>query len=468
MAPRILPAISRVVTGSYRYLLCGAAIEAILLALLAVGDLGPQIPLLWSLLLPAFAFYGVAAMGVMRGWGGSLRLLLAIGLLFRVTMLWSDPGLSDDLYRYVWDGRVQLAGINPFLHAPDDDALRHLRNDDYEGINHRETPTIYPPLTQLFFRLVCTVSPTARAMKMGILLCEIGLVLALVALLRRRGADPRRVLLYAWNPLAIIETAGSGHIDALAVMLTVLSLYFALGRRRHLAVWALAGGALTKLIPILLVPVLWRHFGSSSSTSSAVRWIHPSGRFALLWLPLLVGIGYLAYFEPGVHLFDGLRTYALKWRFNDAIFTLLYNWLRQPELAWDDDALLQARQVVAVLLALAILWTVYRVTDPLHAAFNILGVYLLLSPTLHPWYLIWIMPFLPFFPRPAWLLFSGLIFLAYHVLTQYSIVGVWEEESWTKWSQYAPLYILLVWDVVSRRRTFAARCKGEHLTGRDV
>ena len=63
MAPRILPAISRVVTGSYRYLLCGAAIEAILLALLAVGDLGPQIPLLWSLLLPAFAFYGVAALG---------------------------------------------------------------------------------------------------------------------------------------------------------------------------------------------------------------------------------------------------------------------------------------------------------------------------------------------------------------------------------------------------------------------
>ena len=148
MATRIRRAIGRVVT-CYRYLLCGAAIEAVLLALLAVGDLGPQVPLLWSLLLAAFAAYGVAVIGVLRGWCGSLRLVLAIGLLFRVSLLWSDPGLSDDHYRYVWDGRVQLAGINPFLYAPDDEALRHLRDDGYEGINHKEIPTVYPPLTQL-------------------------------------------------------------------------------------------------------------------------------------------------------------------------------------------------------------------------------------------------------------------------------------------------------------------------------
>lgn len=472
MATRIRRAIGRVVTYSYRYLLCGAAIEAVLLALLAVGDLGPQVPLLWSLLLAAFAAYGVAVIGVLRGWCGSLRLVLAIGLLFRVTLLWSDPGLSDDHYRYVWDGRVQLAGINPFLYAPDDEALRHLRDDGYEGINHKEIPTVYPPLTQLFFRLVCTASPTAIAMKVGILLCEAGLVLALVALLRRRHADPRRVLLYVWNPLAIVETAGSGHIDALAVMLTVLSLCFALAGRRHLAVWALAGGTLAKLIPILLVPVLWRHFGLSSSTSRAVRWLHPSGRLPLLWLPLWVVVGYLAYLGPGVQLFEGLKTYASKWRFNDAAFTLLYNWLRQPELAWDDDALMLARQVSAVLLALAVLWTVFRVEDPLQAAFNIFGVYLLLSPTLHPWYLIWVLPFLPFFPRPAWLLFSGLVFLAYHVLTKYSIVGLWEEESWTKWGQYGPLYLLLVWDGLRRRRQRKVATHreggGEHLAYRDV
>ena len=467
----LLRAIGRVVTDSYRYLLCGAAIEAVLLALLAVGDLGPQMPLLWSLLLPAFAFYAVAVIGVLRGWCGSLRLVLAIGLLFRVTLLWSDPGLSGDHYRYVWDGRVQVAGINPFLYAPEDDALRHLRDDGYEGINHKEIPTIYPPLTQLFFRLVCTASPTATAMKVGILLCEAGLVLALVALLRQRRADPRRVLLYAWNPLAIVETAGSGHIDALAVMLTVLSLHFALSRRRHLAVWALAAGALAKLIPVVLIPVLWRHFGSSSS-SSAARWLHPSGRLPLLWLPPLVAAGYLAYHGPEVHLFEGLRTYAFKWRFNDAFFTLLYNWLRQPELPWDDDALMLARQIIAVLMAVAILWTVYRVPDPLRAAFHILGAYLLLSPTLHPWYLIWVLPFLPFFPHPAWMLFSGLVFLAYHVLTQYSIAGVWEEESWTKWSQYGPLYLLLVWDGLRhrhhRKSTTPGEREGEHLTCRDV
>ena len=255
-------------------------------------------------------------------------------------------------------------------------------------------------------------------------------------------------------------------------MLTVLSLCFALAGRRHLAVWALAGGALAKLIPLLLLPVLWRHFGLSSSTSRAVRWLHPSGRLPLLWLPLWVVVGYLAYLGPGVQLFEGLKTYASKWRFNDAAFTLLYNWLRQPELAWDDDALMLARQVSAVLLALAVLWTVFRVADPLQAAFNIFGVYLLLSPTLHPWYLIWVLPFLPFFPRPAWLLFSGLVFLAYHVLTQYSIAGLWEEESWTKWGQYGPLYLLLVWDGLRRRRQRKSATHreggGEHLAYRDV
>ena len=105
-------------------------------------------------------------------------------------------------FRYVWDGRVQLAGINPYLYAPSAPEVAHLRDALYQSINHATIPTIYPPLAQLFFRAICALSATPAAFKLALLLCDWGLCLLLAHSLVRRGQDPRRVVLYAWNPPA--------------------------------------------------------------------------------------------------------------------------------------------------------------------------------------------------------------------------------------------------------------------------
>jgi len=421
-------------------LLCGTIIEACLLVVVAIGDLRAQIPRFWAGIFPAFLAYLLAAVYVLRRPAGSVRLILLLALLFRLTMWWSLPSLSDDIYRYVWDGRVQLAGINPYLYPPAAEEVAHLRDALYPGINHKEISTIYPPLVQLFFRLVCALRPDLGTMKFGLLLCEFGLVLLLVKILAQRRQDPRRVLLYAWNPLPLVEVAGSGHSDALGVLLLMLALYWLAGGRAAPAAWALAGAFLSKFLPVLVLPIFWRQLAPAEEVSVLKRWLHRR-RWSLLWFPAVAVLGFLPYLDAGPQLFAGLRVYLLRWRFNDAAFSLFYGlYLR---LAGNGDPLALAKWTCTGALLLTVLWATRRGADPYRAAFWVVGAYLLLSPILHPWYLIWVLPFLPLFAPPAWTLLSGLIFLAYRVLIDYSRSGIWTEQTWVKWAQYGPFYFLL-------------------------
>lgn len=411
-------------------LLCGLVIEAALLWIDRLGPLQTQIPRFWAALLPAFAAYLAAAWWVWRRPAGSLWPIAVFALLFRLTLLISPPNLSDDIYRYVWDGRVQLAHINPYLYAPEAPEVAHLRDALYAGINHKDISTIYPPLAQFFFWGVCALHPGLLVMKGALVLIELGLVLLLVLILRQRGQDPRRVLLYAWHPLPIIEVAGSGHLDVLAVSLLFLALYWLEAGRRQEAVWAGAAALLAKFLPALALPLFWERLQGQ--------------RRLLWWLPLLVGLGFLPYAGAGLQLFAGLQAYLLKWRFNDALFSLCYQLLKDPGLGQDEAALHQAKLLCAALLGLVVLWASWRSSDLYRAAFAILGAYLLLTPTLHPWYLMWVLPFFVLFPVPAWLFLSGAIFLAYDVLSGYSTTGLWEEHPWVLWAEFLPFYLLLL------------------------
>jgi hypothetical protein len=418
MKPQLLP------------LLCGVAIEAALLCVCALGPLQHQIPLFWALLLPAFLCYLAASWWAWHRPAGPLWPLLGMALLFRLTLLLSPPSLSDDIYRYVWDGRMQLAGINPYLYAPEAPELAHLRDGLYPGINHKDISTLYPPLAQGFFLLVCVLHPGLLAMKGALLLVELGVVLLLLRILRQRGQDTRRALLYAWNPLPIVEVAGSGHLDVLAILPLLLALYWLEAGRRRTAVWASAGAILAKFLPALALPLFWRCLRGQ--------------RRLLWWLPLLVGLGFLPYAGAGLQLYAGLHAYLDKWRFNDACFSLVYQLLKDPALGQDEAALYQAKLVCAALLGLVMVWASWRGGDLYRAAFAILGAYLLLTPTLHPWYLMWALPFLALFPAPAWLYLSGAIFLAYDVLSVYCSTGLWEERSWVLWAEFLPFYPLLL------------------------
>ena len=191
------------------------------------------------------------------------RTLLLLGLvfaaLFRVSILFSPPYLSDDIYRYVWDGRVQAAGINPYRYIPADDALAGLRDEKiYPNMNRRDSAhTIYPPVAEAFFLLITRFSESVTWMKATMIGFEVVAVWALVQLLTSFGFARQRVLIYAWHPLAIWEFAGSGHLDAMAVAFIALAL---LARRRRGAVstgFFLACATCVKLFPAVLFPALY-------------------------------------------------------------------------------------------------------------------------------------------------------------------------------------------------------------------
>ncbi len=412
---------------SIRLLLLAAAIEACCCYLVSLGDLQRQIPQLWVGVFSAFLGYALAAYFVLRSGAhfGQLHLILGAALVFRLTLWWSPATLSDDIFRYIWDGRVQLAGINPYLYAPSAPQVAHLRDALYHSVNHAAIPTIYPPLAQLFFRAICLLSATPAAVKLALLLCDWGLCLLLAHSLVGRGQDPRRVVLYAWHPLPLVEVAGSGHLDALGVLLLFAALYALHSQRWAAAVCAFAGAFLVKLVPLALLPAFWRR--------PRAGWFNFRKRRALLLFPALSLLAFWPFADAGEKLATGLLTYVRHWHFNAAAYSL-FRFVLEPQYA---------RYLCTALFALIALGVQLRYRDPYRAAFATLGAYVLLSPTVHPWYLLWVLPFLAFFPSPAWMLLSGLIFLAYEVQIGYGSEGVWREKPWVLWAQYAPFYLLL-------------------------
>ncbi|MGH9870368.1 MAG: hypothetical protein ACREAA_19705 [Candidatus Polarisedimenticolia bacterium] len=367
--------------------------------------------------------------------------ILIWAAVFRLILLPSTPWLSDDIWRYMWEGRLQWHGVNPYAHAPDDPALEHLRDGIYEKVNHRHLPAIYPPVTQWAMALGASAGPSVLAMKGIFVLAEAGVVLALLALLRRRGLPASRVLLYAWNPLAVVEVAGSGHNDPLGIAFLLAATAAIIGERPVMSMASLALSGLSKLFPWCLFLLFARR-----------------ARAALLLLPGLALVCYLPYLGAGSGLFRSTRAYAESWRSNDVLFGLLVAAVNvtglSPRLTtWMSAHGLEnlygqphmiARVAAALILAAWMALLVRRQAThrlPVEKGiFLFTAAMLLLLPTLHPWYLLWILPWLCLYPSAAWLALAGLVPLGYQV------------SAWTRWVEFVPFYALLAVTALSRRR----------------
>ncbi len=388
------------------------------------------------------------------------RAALLLACLFRLTLLFAAPFYSGDLYRYLWDGRVQVSGrINPYLHEPEAEELAPLRDETFPRINHPDVPTVYPPVAQFLFVLVALAGPSAASMKGAMVICDLLLILVLRRALRRVGLPEGQVLIYAWNPLVIAEVAGNGHVDILGVLLLIAGIHLIIDERSLLSTLALGLSAGAKFLPILAFPPLLRRL-------SPRTWIVPF---------LVLATAYLPYAPAGAALFRGLKEYAGRWQHNDSLFSLLLAALElldpTPALkegiarlnqalgypGWVEVLYTYAYPVylarllaflLAVFLAAALAW---KKADPIRGAFVMVGAILLLSPTAHPWYFLWIAPFLAFRPSRAWILLTGLLPLSY--LDPGPMVGGTSGNPWVRWAEYVPFFALLLADaVVSYRR----------------
>lgn len=400
---------------------------------MSIGSHQVSFLLFWLPFAAAFLLYTVAVYWERRteqvsslSNRGLLTVILAGALLFRITLLFSPPTLSDDLYRYVWDGKMQNAGINPYIYPPNAPEIASFRDEFYPGINNKPISTIYPPVTELSFRLVDAIWHSPYAMKTFFTLCDLGVLALLLALLRQSNLPESRVLIYAWNPLVLVEVAGTGHSDPLAVVFLLAALLAIVKRKPAGAIILLALSFVAKFFSVVLIPSFYQ----------SIR------RVRLFFLfPLFILLFYLPYATAGKQLFHGLLVYGDKWRFNDSLFTLsLYL----------TGSLEYSKVFIGALFLLTVLIRFVQPPDPIKTAYVLIGAYLLLTPTFQPWYMVWIIPFLCLFPNPAWILLSGLVMASYHVLILFAQIGVWKEAEWIRLVQFLPFYCLLLWGLTRK------------------
>jgi hypothetical protein len=362
-----------------------------------------------------------------------LRIILCMAICFRLCMWVSTPSLSDDIYRYLWEGKLVAAGLNPFAHAPSDPALAQLQDSAvFPHINHKSYSAIYPPLNQFIFALSAVTSPTITAMKMTFILFDLLTMALLFLILRERQLPLSRIIIYAWNPLVIMEVAGSGHLDSAGIFFLMLALYLFTKNRSWSPAFALALSFLIKFIPLIFLPFL------------LIR----RKAFNLYIFFFTAVLFYLPFLDAGRKLFESLLAYSEHWVFNASLHDLIL-WLGvSPFRARGISLMLLIMTVAALFVGYIQIKRDAREASIYYVGFITLGSFLLLTPTLHPWYLCWMVPFLVIFPNRAWIYLTGSVFLSYLILKRYAEAGVWQENTAVKLAEYLPFYTLLLYDAV--------------------
>lgn len=362
---------------------------------------GGTIPRHVALFYAAVACY-LVALWLLRSTDDSPRLLgiiVTVALGLRLLALASHPALSDDLYRYIWDGKVILHGINPYRYPPGAEQLAWLRDALWRPINAKGQITPYPPGAEGIFALTYSLAgASVRAQQIVATVGDLGVIGMLWLLLRQRGLPRRLLLVYAWCPLPLMEYAHSAHNDAWMAALLLAALWLTGRGERERAALALALSVLVKLFAVAALPAL------------AARW-----RLRHLVIVLVVvGAGFVPFFA-GANPLQDVVFEAGSSRFNDSLALLLAAFagrLGVPVVAP------VASSLALLTMATVVFAHVRHGGDVLCGSFGLVVGLLLLSPVVEPWYALWALPFVPLLltrPGPArvlalgWLSFSCLV-----------------------------------------------------------
>jgi len=368
-------------------------------------------------------------------WTFAIILLCAISC--RLVCLFSPPFLSTDVFRYVWDGQVQAAGINPYRYIPADAHLAFLRDPDiYPHINRRDyAHTIYPPGAQMLFLLITRVGASIPWMKAGMVCMETLTIWVLVKLLHALGLRREQVLLYAWHPMLFWEVASSGHVDGAALPLMALALLFYIRHKPVATGVALAAATLIKLYPIALFPALYRR-------SEWRNWKMPAT------VAGLVAAGYACYASVGANVLGFLPEYAKEEGLESGsryfLLTLarhVLRWQALPTGAFYAFAAL-------LLLGLAIwAWLTSEAGGVIRGSFVLASALMFLFSSHYPWYYLWLLPFVCMIPYVPMLYFTTACFYLYTTQLANPGAAMYYMFEWL----YATTALLALWCMGTRR-----------------
>jgi len=294
---------------------------------------------------------------------------LVLAAVWHTEFLRLPPGADDDIHRYVWDGRLQRLGYNPYVVVPSDPAAQGLHTPETLNMNNPDLPSPYPAGAQLFFRAVAAIRESAFALKVAFVVCEFAIVLVLLDVLRCTRQEAHLVLAYAWNPLLAVEAAGSGHIDVVGALLLVVSAAALVRRWRTAAAVGLGLAIAVKLLPVVLLPLYWKRVRIRDAALAAA----------------VVGLLYVPFLHHGRISIGSLGRYVQSFRFNGPVFAAL-----------DPVAPPQLLAGLAVLVGFA-LATWLRRTTPQCSLDQFawpMAASLVCAPVVFPWYLLGLLPFL--------------------------------------------------------------------------
>jgi alpha-1,6-mannosyltransferase len=365
------------------------------------------------------------------GSGRALATILIVGVAMRCLLLPGTP-VSTDLFRYIWDGRVQAAGFNPYLHVPSDVAVSSLRDGAiYPNMNRADyAPGIYPPTAQIVFYLITRISEAPIAMKAAMVAFEGLAVWAMLQLLARRGLPRSRILLYAWHPLPLWEFARSGHVDIVAIAFLLLAFLATERRSPILAGAALGAGALVKYFHVVTGPALYERWDWRLPLAFVVT-------VAVLYLPY-IGVGAKVFgFLGGYMSEEGLdRGSGIFW------WQLIGAFVSLPQQAF--SFYLGAGALVMAVLGLVVVMRARRPDADLAGAMVLAVTFTLLVSPHYAWYFAWLVPFLCFYPV------VGVIYLTCAVSLLY--FAHWPPTLWESLPIYVPCVLILVTEFAWRRR----------------
>ena len=363
---------------------------------------------------------------------------LVLAALWHIPFLVRSPGSDDDVHRYLWDGRVQRLGYNPYVVVPNDPAFASLHTPETRTLNNPEVPSPYPAGAQLFFRAVTAIHESIFALKVAFVVCDFAIVLVLLDVLRWSGQGAHWVLAYAWHPLLAAAT-GSGHIDILGVLLLLISVAALLRRWRSLAALAFGLAVSVKFLPIVLLPLYWKRVRIRDVALAAI----------------VIGLLYVPFVDHGRIPIGSLGTYVQRFRFNDPVFAALER-VAAPQLV--------AGLAVLVGLLTAIWMRRKSPEGSSDAVAWSMAVSLLCAPVVYPWYLLWLLPFIKSTSTVPLMIWTLSIIPTYYVWHLRVVGRPWLVPGWILLLEYGSVAVAAAIIALRRNtRSAALQCSADQI-----
>ncbi len=356
------------------------------------------------------------------------RILFAVigtGIIGRLFFL--GYPVSNDVYRYIWEGYIQNHGFNPYVHAPIDPILSTLRDGDlktiWESINHKDLSGAYPPLVMLLFRNLSGVSPTPLLFQSTMLFFDLITIVFLLLFIHRYDLPRPQLLLYTANPFILVYAVGEAHLDIIQAACLISGLYCLSLRKNWSGFFLLGAAVFSKYLAIVALPFVIKR--------ANLRYLGAAVLTGIVVLPFASDIG---------ALFHSLGIFGTTMHYNDGLAELVRFFVGDYSV------------ILLIGLLLAILLLIYLIEhEMMRSVYLAIGVLLLFLPTLHPWYLLLIAPFMVIYPSRAWLYLMGATIVTLPVVAIEYQTGVFQEIKLLKLIEYLPFFSLLIYDFLTHR-----------------